>query len=258
MLDNTAIFLPAKLTSKRLPEKHLLHICGVPIIYKFIERIKDNTKIKKIVLCITDDPIDDKLENIAKKYQIYFHRWKKGAVLQQYIDAADKFKVNRIINIGCDDILVDYNLIDKTASILNITKADYIVWEGYPIGATPLGISISGLKRINQKYNKKDIEHVFAYCENDINITKLTIKESSPILSKSYINDIRLTLDYPEDYEFFNTIYDRIPLKGTISFTELINFIDSNQDIIKINSFRNTDFKLKQQEEIHETNNKNR
>lgn len=246
----TAIFIRAKLSSTRLPRKHMLSVRGKPIIECLIDRVKYHTNIKTMVLCVTEDKEDDELEAIAIAHGIYFHRWKKGDVLRQYVDAARKFDVRNIINIDGDDPLIDYTLIDETATIIEATGADYVTWEGYPLGCTPSGMSVAGLRLIAGEHTEA-IEHVFAYLEQEQALTKLAIKETSPILSKTYIKDIRLTLDYIEDYELFRIIYDNIYSKETdINFSELMEFLGTHQDLIKINSFRNAEFKANQQAQL--------
>lgn len=251
MFENTAIFIRAKLSSTRLPRKHLLQVQGRPIIERLIDRVKFHTNIKTIVLCTTDEDSDDELVAIAAAHNIFYHRWKKGDVLRQYVDAAHKFEVRNVINIDADDPLIDYTLIDTTAAIMDVTDADYVTWEGYPLGCTPSGMSARGLQQIANEH-PEPTEHVFAYFDRESVLTKLTIKETSPILSKPYIKDIRLTLDYPEDYELFQIIFDNIYSTATdINFSELMEFIDTNQDIIKINSFRNKEFRANQQKELN-------
>ncbi|MDP2866860.1 MAG: hypothetical protein Q8O90_11510 [Elusimicrobiota bacterium] len=245
-----AVFIRAKLSSTRLPRKHLLPVQGKPIIEHLINRIQDHTNIRTIVLCTTKEKEDDELVSIAIRHGIYFHRGKKGDVLRQYIDAADLFDVTNIINIDADDPLIDYYLIDETAAIMEVTEADYVIWEGYPLGCTPSGMSAFGLRCLASKHTEA-IEHLFACFEQEPDLTKLVIKKTSPILSKPYIKDIRLTLDYPEDYELFRIIYDNIYSNETnINFSELMKFIDTHQNLIRINNFRNVEFRANQQTEL--------
>ena len=247
--EDTAIFIRAKLSSTRLPRKHLLPVRGKPIIEHLIDRIRSHTNIGFIVLCTTNEEVDDELVSIATSHGIYFHRWNKGDVLRQYVDAARKFGIRNIINIDADDPLIDYTLIDGTAAIMEVTEADYVTWEGYPLGCTPSGMSVVGLKMVASKHPEA-IEHVFAYLEREPNLVKLEIKKITPLLLKPYIEDIRLTLDYPEDYELIKILIENIQSESDISFQELMEYIDTHQNLIWINSFRNAEFRAKQQDEL--------
>ena len=251
MVNNTetAIFIRAKLSSIRLPRKHLLPVRGKPIIEHLIDRINNHTNIRTIVLCTTREDVDDELISIAISHGIYFHRWNKGDVLRQYVDAARKFGIRNIINIDADDPLIDYTLIDGTAAIMEVTEADYVTWEGYPLGCTPSGMSAVGLKTIASE-NPEAIEHVFAYLEQEPNLVKLVIKKSTPLLLKPYIKDIRLTLDYMEDYELIKILFENIQSESDISFQELMEYIDTHQNLIQINNFRNVEFRARQQVEL--------
>ena len=45
-----------------------------------------------------------------------------------------------------------------------------------------------------------------------------------------------MTLDYPEDLEFFNAIFDALYEKNKVfSLSEILKFLDKNPEIIEIN-----------------------
>lgn len=46
---------------------------------------------------------------------------------------------------------------------------------------------------------------------------------------------MRFTLDYPEDYEFINYIYSNLPFKKVLNLYNVIDYLDKNPDITKIN-----------------------
>ncbi len=251
MFEDAAIFIRARLGSTRLPRKHMLEIQGKPIIEHLIERVSNHTIMKTIVLCITENEEDDALEALAKKHELLCHRGKPGAVLQQYVDAANEFNIKHIVNIDGDDPLVDWDLIDRTAGIMElIPDVDYLTWEGYPLGCTPSGMSVFGLKWIQQKH-KEGIEHVFAYCEKEPDLMRMNIKVSDVILQQDFIKDIRLTLDYPDDFKLFKIIFDSLHhIDRRVSFPTLMGFLGKNRHLLKINNYLNTAYKLHQLQEL--------
>lgn len=242
MDNNIAIFMRARLGSSRLPRKHLLKIKGKSVIQHLIERIKHNTNIEKIVLCTTDESEDDALEKIALKCGIKCFRGDSENVLKRYYDAGKEYKVRYIINVDCDDLLVDCELIDKTARLIEIFDADYLTWEGYPLGCIPTGMSYSGIKKLYEQYDEP-IEHISLYFLSSRKFYTVTIKVSNSLLNIDYLNDIRLTLDYEDDFELFKRIYDELyDVEEHISLRSIINLFDENRDLLKINSYINKEY----------------
>lgn len=255
MNEKIGIFLRARMGSSRLPGKHMLQIMGKPVIQHLVERVKFNTNISQIVLCITENQEDDILEDIAKENDLYVHRGKSGAVLQQFVDAAKALDITKIVSVDCDNLLFDYTLLDKTAQVLMFIEpeADYIRWRGYPVGAgNPKGMSLKGLETVSANH-KEGIEHIFAYMEQEPGLTRANINMDTPLLAraKPYINDIRLTLDYKEDLELFRLLFEKIHrLDGLMSFESVMNYIHMNQWVLNINKHMMNAYKEHQNEAL--------
>jgi len=47
--------------------------------------------------------------------------------------------------------------------------------------------------------------------------------------------ELRLTLDYDEDYELIRNIYFNIPFKKVLNLYNVIDYLDKNPEIVKIN-----------------------
>ena len=141
----TAAFIPVRLSSTRLPSKALLKICGKPCIQYLIERIKKVENLDGIVLCTTENIVDDKIVELAKDMKIEFFRGSEKDVLDRFKNAALKFQVENIVNIDGDDILCELEFIKKTVNELKKNQVDYVSWKNMPLGTTPIGMKTSAL-----------------------------------------------------------------------------------------------------------------
>lgn len=47
--------------------------------------------------------------------------------------------------------------------------------------------------------------------------------------------ELRLTLDYDEDYELINNIYCHVPFKTVLNLYDVIDYLDKNLEIAKLN-----------------------
>ena len=72
MKKKTGIVILARLTSNRLPRKHLLEVLGEPIINFLIERLKQIKLTDHIILATTVNKKDDELVAIAKKKKNFY------------------------------------------------------------------------------------------------------------------------------------------------------------------------------------------
>ena len=61
----------------------------------------------------------------------------------------------------------------------------------------------------------------------DIKTIKIADKLNKP--------ELRLTLDYEEDYELIRNIYDNVPFKKVLNLYDVIDYLDKNPEIVKIN-----------------------
>ena len=66
--------------------------------------------------------------------------------------------------------------------------------------------------------------------------------------SEYEIDDIRLTLDYQEDFDLFEKLFSNI--KYNISIPELVEYIYSINGLKEINFFRQDQYKTNQKERI--------
>jgi len=68
------IIIPARLSSVRLPKKHLLKIGNLRIIEIIFKRLSDNFKKEDIFVATSNNKSDDELCQFCKKKDISFFR----------------------------------------------------------------------------------------------------------------------------------------------------------------------------------------
>jgi len=55
------------------------------------------------------------------------------------------------------------------------------------------------------------------------------------ITDKLNRSELRLTLDYDEDYELINDIYCNVPFKNVLNLYNIIDYLDEHPEVVKIN-----------------------
>ena len=84
----------------------------------------------------------------------------------------------------------------------------------------------------------------------DTHLFKTGVLEDVP--SIYFSDDIRCTLDYPEDLEFFARVFEHFQCKNNdVGLAEIVRFLRSNPSIPKINFFRQEEFLTNQKKKTH-------
>lgn len=226
---NCDVFIPIRLDSKRLPNKHLKKINGVPVIKYLIDRLHSSTKIRNIVVCTTDQKSDDFLVDYLKKEGIQYFRGDNLDILSRYLNAAKKFDTDIIIDVGGDDIYTDPYYVDKLAQELTDSDFDYIEGNGFPHGLVPAAFKQSSLARLCKLKKSNNTEHGYRlfFKENKIFKCKYIQPENRIEVS----DKIRLTLDYQEDFELAVIIFNL--LGNNFHLNDIIKLVTDKPDLLR-------------------------
>lgn len=228
----SAIFIAVRMKSTRLPKKAILKIKGKTIIEHLIDRLKTAKLPDLIVLCTSTHPDDKILCDTAKKSKIECFRGNEEDKLDRFLNAAKKYNIDFMVNVDGDDVFCDPEFIDKTIENFIRTKADYITCKDLPLGAASHGIKFEALEKTCQLKDEKDTEIYGGYF-TDTGLFKVEYLEVDEDLKHP---EIRMTLDYPEDYEFFKTIFDELYRPGKVfALREILALLKKKPHIMDIN-----------------------
>jgi spore coat polysaccharide biosynthesis protein SpsF len=225
--------ITGRLKSTRLPRKLLIEVKGKPILSHMIDRLKLAKKVDEIVICTSNNEQDRPLENIAKVNNIKCYFGEPEDVLSRLLGAAENFNFDYILNITADCPFVDPDYADSIVEHYLETDSDLIRQFDLPHGVFSYGIKVDALRKVVSIKDSSDTE-VWGKYFTDTGIFKVTDLD---VKDKNHRRPgLRMTLDYPEDLDFFNAIFDALYEKNKIfSLTDILKFLDSNPEIIDIN-----------------------
>ena len=222
-----------RLKSTRLPKKILLDIHGKPVIYHMIQRLKLSNKIDTIILCTSINPQDKPLEKIAKDNDIECFLGDPDDVLLRMLNAAEKFNLDYILTITADCPFVDPFYADKIVEKYLETNADLIRQFDLPHGSFSYGIKVKALKKVVQMKDSSETE-VWGHYFTDtgiFNVIDLDVEDQH-----HFRPGLRMTLDYPEDFQFFKKIFDALYKENEVfTLSNILTLLDNNPEIIQIN-----------------------
>jgi spore coat polysaccharide biosynthesis protein SpsF len=227
-----AIFIGVRMKSIRLPGKALLEIKGKTVTEHLIDRLKLARLPQKIVLCTSVNPDDAPLVDIARKNNIDCFHGSEEDKLDRYLNAAYKFGVDFVIITEGDNVFFDPDIIDGVIRLYEKTGADYISCKGLPLGTTPHGLKVAALKKVCEIKSESDTEVWGGYFTNT-DFFDVKYLDIDPALHHP---ELRLTMDYPNDYELFKEIFNRLYSPGKIfSLRDIVTLLVNNPEVRNIN-----------------------
>ena len=223
--------ITARLKSTRLPLKILRDLNGKTVIERLFDRAKEIKDISEIVLCTSTNPQDKPLVDIAKENNIYYFNGDEKDVLKRLFDAAKFFDLDYFLGITADNPLITLHYSNLIVDEIKSGNYDFIKLEGLPLGAATYGMKVKALETVCKVKTIVDTE-IWGYLIDrpeifDVETIKVDGKVNRP--------ELRFTLDYEEDYELINNIYCHVPFKKVLNLYDVIEYLDKNPEIAKIN-----------------------
>jgi spore coat polysaccharide biosynthesis protein SpsF len=196
-------------------------------------RLKKVKNADNVILSTSTDDRDTVLVDIANKNRIDSFQGSKNDKLKRYRDTAHRYNLDFLVIIDGDDPFVSVEHIEKIINYAKANKVDYVQFDGLPLGATGFGVSAIALNKMCVEKTKKNTEvWQYLFIDNP-NYMSRSLKDS-----RSWCNrpDIRMTLDYKEDYDFFLAIEKELSYEGRdCSFKNIMQLVEKNPHLAEIN-----------------------
>lgn len=231
----TAI-IQARTSSTRLPNKVFKNLCGKPLIWHVVNRLKPSKKIESIILATTNNPSDDILEQWAINNDISCFRGDEDDVLSRYYFAALNAKAETIIRVTADDPFKDFNIIDKVICLFEENNLDFAYNNNpptFPEGLDTEVFSFESLEKAHKNScDKFEREHV----------TQFFYRNSSLFNQKCLKNNIdlsnlRWTIDTQEDWDMAEKVYNKLfPKNELFDMYDILDLLKEEPQIMEINS----------------------
>ena len=117
--------IPSRLDSRRLKQKPLLIIDGLPIVVHAYKRAMLAKKLDKVIVCCDDKKIKDVVEKYGGDAILTSKKHKNGT--ERIFEVSKKFKAKLIVDIQGDEPLVDPKDIDAVIEFHKKQNFDIVV-----------------------------------------------------------------------------------------------------------------------------------
>lgn len=235
---NIGIIIQARMGSTRLPGKILKKFYGEDTLLETLLNNLHKVGVKVIVATSINEN-NDELEVFLKDKGELVYRGSENDVLNRFIRAAEENDIDGIIRICSDNPFMDWNGVAQLVEKSKSSDADYI---GFRVNDTPsilthFGfwgeyVTLDALKRVaaTTPEGTPAHEHVTFHVYKHSEEYKCEWIQCPEFLQGR--DDIRLTIDTPEDLVNAQQVYAKLKEKNKdFTLQEVIEYLDANPDI---------------------------
>lgn len=226
-----------RMSSSRLPGKHMLEICGKPVLAHLIDRLKRVPSLNEIVIATTTNAADDVLCELALANGVKYFRGSEEDVMQRVVGAADSVNADLIVEITGDCPVIDPEIIEQAIRLHLHNQSDYTgnaEVRSYPDGMDVQVFAASDLAEAAKiTDDADDHEHVSLYFRRHPELYRQLHLVAPPEL---HWPELGLTLDEQADYVLIKRIYEHfLPSNPHFSCLDILRYLRSNPEIVAIN-----------------------
>lgn len=231
--------IEARMGSSRLPGKVLKNFGEETALSLLVKRLKRSKTLDDIVIATTVEKEDDLICDWCKSNQIPFFRGSEQDVLDRVVKAHEFMQTDLVIEITGDCPFTDPAIVDLAVETFLANKVDVVSNCGnfltWPLGQYAQVFPLDLLKNVNEKINDPAVhEHVSLFFYENPDLFKIY----DLIAPKRWkYPDIRMVLDYQEDFIFLTKIFENLCGKYDIFFgiEEIIECLNANPKFLDIN-----------------------
>ena len=223
--------ITARTASHRLPGKVLKNLCGKSVFAHHAERFSKIKGLNQIWLATSNENDNVPLIKEAERLKISHYAGAKEDVLERHITIAEKTNADAVIRVTCDCPLFNFDLASRYIDEYKKKEYDYLYCSNMTMiqGTLPELISVKALIESHKHYKGPAITQ---YIKENLTLFKT---KGIDIPNELCRPDIRLTLDYQQDFDVMTKIYEALYTGEPLYLADVYKFLDDNPEIPLIN-----------------------
>lgn len=227
--------------STRLPGKTLLPVHGKLLLQYQVERARIARSLDKIVVATTILPEDDPIAEFCSHSSVPCFRGSAEDVLTRYYECARLHNAEIVVRLTADCPLTDPIVIDDVVKLFRVSGVDYAsntvppATSKWPDGSDVEVFSMSALKRAHSEaVELRDREHVTFYLWEKAVDRGFT---TAQLDRKDDLSGLRITVDYPEDFEVVDFLFDELKRRELFGHVdEVAAILTEHQEVMAKNN----------------------
>jgi Spore coat polysaccharide biosynthesis protein F, CMP-KDO synthetase homolog len=228
------VVIQARTGSTRLPGKVLEDLGGHPVLEWVVRAAKAATQIDTVIVATSTLAGDDVVADLADSLGVPVVRGSEDDVLSRYVAALDAYPADAIVRLTADCPLLDPSLIDAVAGAWAAAPThDYVstlVSRCLPRGLDVELVTAQALRAVDRIAVGHDRVHVTSLLYADPTAYRLLGVCVTPPA-----NDLRVTLDTPEDLVLLRALVAELP-DAPPEWRDVVAILRARPDLVAINA----------------------
>ncbi len=241
--ERVVAFIPVRLSSSRLPEKHFRKIGNRTVLEWLIDNLKTCEQLDEIVIATAAEAANEPLKAFSQQHDLPLF-WYEGHidhVTTRLRLAAELYQADICLLISGDcplvhgptvDLLIEEFRKEPKADILTISTNNHI--EKHPALEGVLISRLQAWQTADDLADRPELkEHQFPLFWQK---PELFIRHNTPLPDNLYTRKHRFSVDTWADLEFMNTLYDRLVENNqNFQLPEVLQLLKKEPQLFKIN-----------------------
>ena len=240
----TVAFVPVRLTSSRLPEKHLKFIGDRTLLSWVIKRLKACKELDEIVICVPDEPESEKLKDVCEKegVNLYVYKGDVNDVVGRLTEASRHYDADICVLASGDCPLLSPETIDRLINFLKENPEYHRAVISGKNGKRPIHEGIEVARRevweLSDRFSdtpelrERQFPVIKVYPEKFSHLKVGRIEDKDVFYSLNH----RISVDTPSDLEFMNKVYEELKKrKKDFNLENVIELLKENPELKKVN-----------------------
>jgi spore coat polysaccharide biosynthesis protein SpsF (cytidylyltransferase family) len=237
-MTTTAVIVQARMASTRLPGKVLLPLAGRSVLWHTLTRCAAVTGADLVCCAIPDDQSCEAIAAEAERAGAVVTRGPEADVLARHLAAATETGADIVLRVTSDCPVIDPGVCAAVLQARADAGADYAcnnMPRRWPHGLDCEAFTRAALERAaNNAGAPGDREHVTPWLRRDASVSRVHVPGPDAALARH-----RWTLDFTEDYRFFEALFAHLPPPPHIArFDEILAIVEAHPDIAALNAHR--------------------
>lgn len=225
--------IACRMKSTRLKQKALAPLGGVPSVERCLVQCLDFPGIDEVILATSDLAEDQILQQYTCNNRAAFWSGDADDVITRYVGACEAHGIDVVVRVTADCPVISREIMAVLLEEHFNTGADYTASRNSAVGTSAEIIEVSALRKVISHLGRAEhSEYMTWYFQNNPDIFKLKLVDLPPNL----VRDYRLTLDYQEDHDVLNEIFDRLAAGySPVALADVFEILDRDPGLAKRN-----------------------
>jgi spore coat polysaccharide biosynthesis protein SpsF len=223
------------MSSSRLPGKTMLPLAGKPALEHLLERIQDAGLFDEVVVATSRAAVNAPIVELAARCGAGCYQGEEDDVLDRFVQVVRGRNAPHCVRFCADNPLTDMETTARLVAAHLEGDYDYTCVKGLHL---PLGLT-EAISRRALEIEAAEVEPGFRresitiFLREHPERFRIRTLPPDPFLHQS---DVRLTLDYPEDYELLSTVFERLGGERPIAYRRALEFLRDHPEVASINA----------------------